>query len=132
MVAFGPVSSIFDFATFFVLLYVFRATEPLFQTAWFVESLFTQSLVIFVIRTRTIPFFRSEPNRLLVFNIIIVLAAAMALPFTPFGDEIFGFVPLPMTFLLVLVGFIVTYMGLTELMKMWFYRRFANDRKSMR
>jgi Mg2+-importing ATPase len=131
MVAFGPVSSIFDFATFLVLLYVFGATAPLFQTAWFVESLFTQSLVIFVIRTRTIPFFRSKPNKLLLFNIIIVLALAIALPFTPFGDDIFGFVPLPMTFLLVLAAFIVSYMGLTELMKMWFYRRFANGSKSV-
>jgi Mg2+-importing ATPase len=129
MVAFGPVSSIFDFSTFFVLLYVFRATAPMFQTAWFVESLFTQTLVIFVIRTRTIPFFRSKPNKLLLFNIIIVLALAMVLPFTPLGSKIFGFVPLPMTFLLVLVGFIVSYMGLTELMKMWFYRRFANGSK---
>jgi Mg2+-importing ATPase len=130
MVAFGPVSSIFDFATFFVMLYVFRATAPLFQTAWFVESLFTQSLVIFVIRTRTIPFFRSKPNKLLLFNIIIVLALAMVLPFTPLGGKIFGFVPLPMTFLLVLAGFIVIYLGLTELMKKWFYRRFANESKA--
>ena len=126
MVTFGPVSSIFDFATFFVLLYVFKATAPLFQTAWFVESLFTQTLVIFVIRTRTIPFFRGKPNKLLLLNIIVVLALALVLPFTTFGGDIFGFVPLPMSFLLILVGFIVTYLGLTELMKMWFYRRFPS------
>ena len=131
MVAFGPVSSIFDFATFFVMLYVFRATAPLFQTAWFVESLFTQTLVIFVIRTKMTPFFRSKPNKLLLVNIIIVLALAMVLPFTSLGGKIFGFVPLPMTFLLILVGFIVIYLGLTELMKMWFYRRFANENKPM-
>ncbi|MCX6010279.1 MAG: cation transporting ATPase C-terminal domain-containing protein, partial [Chloroflexi bacterium] len=124
-------SSIFDFATFFVMLYVFRATAPLFQTAWFVESLFTQSLVIFVIRTRTTPFFRSKPNKLLLVNIIIVLALAMALPFTSLGGKIFGFVPLPVTFLLILVAFIVIYLGLTELMKRWFYRRFANGTKPM-
>jgi Mg2+-importing ATPase len=131
MVAFGPVSSIFDFATFFVMLYVFRATAPLFQTAWFVESLFTQTLVIFVIRTKMTPFFRSKPNKLLLVNIIIVLALAMVLPFTSLGGKIFGFVPLPMTFLLILVGFIVIYLGLTELMKMWFYHRFANENKPM-
>jgi len=128
MVAFGPVSSVFDFATFFVMIYVFRAGAPLFQTAWFVESLFTQTLVIFVIRTRTIPFVRSRPNRLLLLNIIIVLVVAMVLPFTSVGGEIFGFVPLPVTFLLILVGFIVVYLGLTELMKRWFYRRFANGK----
>lgn len=131
MVAFGPVSSIFDFATFFVMLYVFRATAPLFQTAWFVESLFTQTLVIFAIRTRTIPFFRSKPNKLLLFNILIVLALAMVLPFTPFGGKIFGFVSLPVTFLFVLVGFIVAYLALVELMKIWFYRRFANESQSV-
>jgi Mg2+-importing ATPase len=128
MVAFGPVSSIFDFATFFVMLYVFRAGAPLFQTAWFVESLFTQTLVIFVIRTRTIPFIRSKPSKLLLLNIIIVLAVAMVLPFTSVGGGIFGFVPLPITFLLILVGFIVVYLGLTELMKKWFYRRFADGK----
>ncbi len=129
MLAFGPVSSIFDFATFFVLLYAFKAAAPMFQTAWFVESLFTQSLVIFVIRTRTIPFFRSKPNKLLLVTIVLVLALAMALPFTPLGSRIFGFVPLPWTFLLVLIGFIASYLGLTELVKMWFYRRFANSNK---
>jgi len=128
MLAFGPVSSVFDFATFFVLLYVFRATAPLFQTAWFVESLFTQTLVIFVIRTRTIPFVRSKPNKLLLVNIVVVLVVAMVLPFTSVGGRIFGFVPLPTTFLLILVGFIVVYLGLTELMKRWFYRRFANGK----
>lgn len=126
MVAFGPISSIFDFATFFVLLYVFKATAPLFQTAWFVESLFTQTLIIFAIRTRTIPFFRSKPNKLLLINIFIVLALAIALPFTPFGEEFFGFEPLPMTFLLIVAGFVVSYVGLVELMKIWFYRRFAH------
>ena len=123
MVFFGPVSSIFDFLTFAVMIYVFKATAPLFQTAWFVESLFTQSLVIFVIRTRMIPFYRSKPNKFLVLNITIILILAIVLPFTRVGT-FFGFVPLPKTFLLILVGFIVTYLGLVELMKVWFYRRY--------
>ena len=129
MIAFGPVSSIFDFATFFVMLYVFKADAPLFQTAWFVESLFTQTLVIFVIRTRTIPFFRSKPNKLLVINIAVILVPGYSAALYSPGS-IFGFVPLPVTFLLILVGFIVIYLGLVELMKMWFYRRFANEVKS--
>ena len=125
MLFFGPISSIFDFLTFFIMIYVFKATAPLFQTAWFVESLFTQSLVIFVIRTRTVPFFRSKPSKLLVINVAIVLLVALVLPFTLLGD-VFGFVPLPPTFLLILIGFIVVYLFLVELMKSWFYRRFSN------
>ncbi len=124
MLTFGPVSSIFDFLTFFVMLYVFRATPALFQTAWFVESLFTQSLVIFVIRTRTVPFYRSKPNKLLLLNVAVVLVLAIVLPFTPLRG-LFGFVPLPVTFLLILVGFIICYLGLVELMKIWFYRRYG-------
>jgi len=125
MLVFGPVSSIFDFATFFVMLYVFRATAPLFQTAWFVESLFTQTLIIFVIRTRTVPFLRSKPNKLLLVNILVILVLALILPFTTFGS-IFGFVPLPITFLAVLLGFIILYIVLVELIKKWFYRRFSD------
>ena len=123
MISFGPISSIFDFLTFFVLLYGFKASAPLFQTAWFVESLFTQTLVIFVIRTRKIPFFRSKPSKLLVLNIALVLLFALALPFTV--GKLFGFVPLPPTFLLILVIFIVVYLGLVELVKRWFYRRYT-------
>ena len=100
----------------------------MFQTAWFVESLFTQSLVIFVIRTRTIPFFRSKPNKLLVINVAVILVLALVLPFTPLG-KVFGFVPLPTTFLLILVGFIVVYLVLVELMKSWFYHRYANGNR---
>jgi Mg2+-importing ATPase len=126
MLYFGPVSSLFDFATFGVMIWVFKANAPLFQTAWFVESLFTQSLVIFVIRTRTIPFFRSKPNKLLLINIGVVLSLALFLPFTALGS-IFGFVPLPVTFLLILIGFIVVYLGLVEMMKIWFQRKFGID-----
>ena len=123
MLAFGPISSIFDFATFFVMLYGFNARNnaALFQTAWFVESLFTQTLVIFVIRTRTVPFFLSKPNKWLTINIAVILGLAILLPYTPLG-QVFGFVPLPMTFLLVLVGFIVVYLILVEFMKIWFYQ----------
>ena len=123
MIFFGPVSSIFDFLTFFVMLYGFKASAPLFQTAWFVESLFTQSLVIFVIRTRKVPFFKSRPNKLLVLNIAIVLIVAVVLPYTIVGT-FFGFVALPPTFLLILVAFIVIYLGLVEVVKRWFYRRY--------
>ena len=100
----------------------------LFQTAWFVESLFTQTLVIFVIRTRTVPFFQSKPNKWLTINIAVILSLALILPFTPFG-KVFNFVPLPMTFLLVLVGFIIVYLVLVELMKIWFYQHNSEPAK---
>jgi Mg2+-importing ATPase len=126
MLSFGPASSLFDFLTFFVLLFVFRATAPLFQTAWFVESLFTQTLVIFAIRTRIIPFYKSRPSRFLLINVAIILALALALPFTVAGS-FFGFVPLPPNFLLVLAVFIVAYLVLVELLKKWFYRRYGAE-----
>lgn len=124
MVAFGPVSSIFDFLTFFVMLFVFKASAPLFQTAWFIESLFTQTLVIFAIRTRETPFYRSKSSKLLLLNIVAILAFALVLPFTFIGT-FFGFVALPPGFLLMLAVFIVAYLGLVEIMKIWFYRRYA-------
>jgi Mg2+-importing ATPase len=105
------------------MIFYFKASGPLFQTAWFVESLFTQCLVIFAIRTRTVPFFLSKPNKLLVLNVALVLAVALLFPFTYIGN-FFSFVPLPFTFLMVLIAFIVVYLGLVELMKKWFYRRY--------
>ena len=128
MLAFGPISSIFDFLTFFVMIVIFKANEPLFQTAWFIESLFTQTLVIFAIRTRMVPFWKSKPSKALILNIIVVLAVAMALPFT-FFRKYFKFTALPPMFLLVLGIFIVIYLGLVELVKLWFYRNERNSSK---
>lgn len=125
MLSFGPVSSIFDFLTFFVLLAVFKASAPLFQTAWFVESLLTQTLVIFAIRTGKIPFWKSQPSRLLVVNIVVILALALALPFIPLGT-FFGFESLQIKFLIIVAFFVVAYLGLVELLKMWFYKTYAS------
>ena len=125
MIFFGPISSIFDFLTFFVMYFGFHAKAPLFQTAWFIESLFTQTLVIFAIRTTIIPFYRSKPSKMLVLNIVVVLIVAIALPFTLLG-RYFGFTSLPLSFLLLLVAFVVAYIGLVELVKVWFYRRNSN------
>jgi Mg2+-importing ATPase len=124
MVSFGPISSIFDFLTFFILIFFYRATASLFQTAWFVESLFTQTLVIFVIRTRKIPFYKSKPSKSLLLNIFIILVVTLGLPFIFLG-RVFSFVPLPANFLVILAVFIVAYLGLVELTKIWFYRRDA-------
>jgi len=124
MVSFGPISSVFDFLTFFVMLFVFKANAPLFQTAWFIESLFTQTLVIFAIRTKKIPFYRSKPSKFLWLNITVILIFALGLPFTIVGT-FFGFVALPPSFLLILAAFIITYLGLVEVVKIWFYRRYT-------
>jgi Mg2+-importing ATPase len=118
---FGPISSLFDFLTFAILLLVFSATEPLFQTAWFIESLCTQVAIIFVIRTRRFPFYRSRPSLLLVMSCTLVIAAAFLLPYTPLGPA-FGFVHLPVSFYLILVALVAGYLVLVEVVKRWFYR----------
>jgi Mg2+-importing ATPase len=123
MLVVGPVSSVFDFLTFFVLLRVFHAGEALFHTGWFVESLATQVLVIFVIRTRGNPF-RSKPSGLLAATALAVVALAAALPFTFLGSAL-GFVPIPLGFFAVLAAMVVLYLGLVEVVKRWFYRRFT-------
>ena len=124
ILVFGPISSIFDFITFFILLFVFTADAALFQTAWFVESICTQTLVIFVIRTEFVPFFRSRPSRLLAASTILIVAVACILPFTILGS-LFGFIPLPASFFVVLAGLVIGYLVIVELVKRWFYRHYA-------
>jgi Mg2+-importing ATPase len=120
MIFFGPISSIFDYATFGVMLFVFHATGSLFQTAWFTESLATQSLVIFAIRTRRIPFFRSRPGVLLACGTFGSVAAALIIPYTPLAGP-FRFTPLPPRFLAILAVLVVTYLVLVELGKYLFF-----------
>ncbi len=120
MLVIGPISSAFDFLTFYVLLMVLKADQALFQTGWFVESLCTQVLVIFVIRTRGNPF-KSCPHRILAATSVVVAAVGAALPFTPVGTY-FGFVPLPAKFYLILAVMVVIYLLAVELAKKGFYR----------
>jgi P-type Mg2+ transporter len=122
MVFFGPISSIYDFLTFAVMLLVFHAHAQLFRSGWFVESLATQSLVVFVIRTRRVPFFSSRPSRPLLATTIAVVAVGLALPYSPIAHAL-GFHPLPASFLAILVALTVTYLALAELGKSYFYRR---------
>jgi P-type Mg2+ transporter len=124
MMVVGPVSSFFDFLTFFVLLRVLHADEALFHTGWFVESLATQVLVIFIIRTRGNPL-RSRPSLLLMVTSLAVVAVAMLLPVTPVGVHL-GFVPPPRAFFLILGGMVVVYLATVEGVKQWFYRRVAS------
>ena len=102
MLVFGLVSSVFDYVTFGALLYWLRATEREFQTGWFVESLMTELFIVLVIRTRR-PFFRSRPGTLLLATTLIVAGATLFLPYTALG-ALFGFVPLPPSFVLLLLG----------------------------
>ena len=116
----GPVSSLFDFLTFYVLLAVLKANEALFQTGWFVESLATQVLVIFVIRTRRNPL-TSRPHAALAATSVAVVLAALTLPYTGLG-QYFGFHPPPLEFLAILAALVVAYLVIVEAAKRTFYR----------
>jgi Mg2+-importing ATPase len=121
MMVIGPISSIYDFLTFGVLLWVFRASEALFQTGWFVESLATQTLVLLVIRTAGNPL-RSRPSLPLAVTTVLVVAIGVILPFTPLAATL-GFVPLPGAYFVFLAGATVTYLVLVELVKRPLMRR---------
>jgi Mg2+-importing ATPase len=121
MLFFGPISSIFDFATFGTMIWVFNAHAPLFRSGWFVESLATQSLVIFAIRTRRVPFFRSRPSTPLAVATLSCVAIGVWLPFSPLA-HVLGFTALPAGFLGALVAMITIYLLLVELGKRRFYR----------
>ena len=115
MVFIGPISSIFDFLTFYVLLRFFHAGQLLFHTGWFVESLATQTLVIFVIRTTGNPL-RSLPSRPLILTMLSTVAVGMLLPFTPLATPL-GFVPYSMPYFVYLVAATVVYLALVEIGK---------------
>jgi Mg2+-importing ATPase len=121
MIYIGPISSIYDFLTFFALLKVFSASEQLFHAGWFVESLATQTLVIFVIRTAGNPF-RSRPSVALTTTTLLVVLAGTALPFTKLG-AVLGFTPLPAGFLLFIVLATATYLLLVQVVKQRLMRR---------
>jgi Mg2+-importing ATPase len=120
MMFFGPISSLFDFLTFALMLGVFHAGPELFRGGWFAESLATQTLVIFAIRTRRSPFTRSRPSRPLLLAALATVAVGVALPQSPLS-HLLGFAPLPLTFLLALVGMVVGYLALIELAKRVFF-----------
>jgi Mg2+-importing ATPase len=131
MLVIGPISSVFDFLTFYVMMVVLQADAQLFQTGWFVESLCTQVLVIFIIRTRGNPL-KSRPHPLLIGTSLAVVAIAVLLPFTPIGTY-FGFVPPPAKFYFILGAMVLVYLLIVELAKQGFYRwaaRSGRPRKS--
>ena len=127
MVFIGPVSSVFDFLTFYVLLRVLHATEPLFHTGWFVESLATQTLVIFVIRTTGNPL-TSRPSGALAATTLAIVGLGLALPATPLG-RLLGFTRPPLMYFAFLVGATLAYLALVEVVKRAVVRHRADARK---
>ncbi len=124
MLSVGPVSSVFDFLTFYIMLHLFHAGEELFHTGWFVESMATQVLVIFIIRTRRNPF-KSRPDIWLTLCSLLVVFLAVGLPFTSLGTYL-GFVPPPLSFYAMLAGLVFFYLFAVEGVKQWFFRQFAD------
>ena len=122
----GPISSIFDYLTFFIMLYLFNSWQnpALFHTGWFVESLFTQTLIIHVIRTNKIPFIESRASWPLIATSLIIVAVGAWLTVSPLADTL-GFVALPPLYWLLLAIMLLCYMIVTQLVKTWFIRRFG-------
>ncbi|PIU41499.1 MAG: magnesium-translocating P-type ATPase [Candidatus Omnitrophica bacterium CG07_land_8_20_14_0_80_42_15] len=126
MLFIGPISSIFDFITFGVLLFIFHASQPLFNTGWFLESLCTQTLVIHVIRTGKKPFIESRPSQFLIFTSIYIVTIALFMPFIPLGRH-FGFVTPPPSFFLALFVIVAFYLFMVEFVKRWFIKRYGYE-----
>lgn len=120
MATFGPISSIFDFLTFFVMLRILHASHAEFRSGWFVESLATQTLVVFVIRTRRVPFFRSRPSPAMMATPVICALIGAILPFSPLA-HVLGFTVLPIRFFLILGAMTALYLVLVETAKSRFY-----------
>lgn len=125
MLVFGLISSVFDFLTFGALFLVFRLSESQFQTGWFIESIATQVFVIYIIRTRMVPFLQSRPSKLLFWNTLLAVVSAWAIPFLAIG-QFFHFSPLPYSVLVVIFGLVLIYLILVEIVKRFFYRKYKN------
>jgi Mg2+-importing ATPase len=120
MITFGVLSSVFDYLTFGVLLFIMHSSVDQFRTGWFVESVISASLVVLVIRSQR-PFFKSTPGKFLLFTTLVIVGATLILPFTLLGS-LFGFSPPPMTFLLATAIIVVLYIISGEVVKGIFYK----------
>ena len=119
MITFGLLSSFFDFITFGVLIYFLKANEYMFRTGWFIESILSASIVVLIIRSKY-PFYKSKPGKYLIIAIVLTAIVTIAIPFTRLGT-IFGFVKIPINFLLILLLILIAYMALAEVTKKIFY-----------
>jgi Mg2+-importing ATPase len=142
MMYIGPVSSIFDYATFFLMLYFYGAIhfkepgisssmrdhyEALFHTGWFVESLLTQTLIVHIIRTRRIPILQSRASAGMSISTLAVMAIAVALPYSP-AASLLGLVPLPASFWCWIAAFLLSYGVITHIVKKWFDSKHGGSR----
>lgn len=138
MIYIGPISSIFDYATFALMWFVFECwrftTEAgshfdyatLFQTGWFAESLLTQTLIVHIIRTRRIPLIQSQASLPLTLTTLLVAAIGVWLPYSPLASFV-GMTPLPWQYWIYVTGFLVTYAVITHFVKTWFFRKFGDE-----
>jgi Mg2+-importing ATPase len=121
MLTFGLISSVFDYATFGILLLVMHANTIQFRTGWFLESVISASIIVLAIRTSR-PIFKSRPGKYLLIATLIIISVTLSLPYTPLST-IFGFEPLPFTFILVLIAIVATYIIVVEAAKIIFYKK---------
>ncbi len=126
MLFIGPISSIFDYVTFGVMIFIFHALNnpQLFQTGWFIESLLTQTLIVHVIRSKKIPFVQTWASRPLILTTLIIMATGILLTFSPIG-KILHFVILPFDFWPILGLILLSYIGLTQIVKTWYIKKFG-------
>ncbi len=124
MYVFGPVSSLFDFGTFFILFVIFNLGVSEFQTGWFMESLATQVLVIHIVRTRHLPIFKSRASTVLTISTVSAVIVAWIIPFTSLG-ALFGFSPLPLAVMGAIAGLVIVYLCIVEVTKRIFYAKFG-------
>ncbi|MCX7918886.1 MAG: magnesium-translocating P-type ATPase [bacterium] len=128
----GPVSSIFDYTTFFIMLYIFNCWiadsyhEQLFHTGWFIESLLTQTLIVHIIRTNKIPFFQSRASKMMSLTTLLVMGIGIMLPISPLAKSL-GFVTPPPLYWFLLIAILLTYSILTHLVKTWFIHKYGSD-----
>lgn len=127
MIYIGPISSIFDIAMYLVMWYVFKCTSPdaqsLFQSGWFIEGLLSQTLIVHMIRTRKIPFFQSRASLPVMITTFAIMAIGIIIPFSGFGSSL-GLVSLPWSYFPWLIGILLGYCLLTQVVKNWYIRRF--------
>jgi Mg2+-importing ATPase len=121
MITFGILSSVFDYLTFGALLLIMHATTEQFRTGWFLESVISASVIVLVVRSRR-PFFKSKPGKYLLMATLLVAGVTIMVPFTPLG-EVFGFCPLPGSFMLVMGIIVIVYVFAAEMAKKVFYKR---------
>lgn len=125
MLTFGLLSSVFDYLTTFLLFYIFRESQGLFQSGWFIFSIFTELVTLMVMRTKK-PFYLSKPGKMLLFSSVFLGVLTLILPYTPLGN-VFSLQPIPLPILLILSGLLILYIIAMEIVKKLFYRRAKNS-----